>query len=194
MSNYSILFKEELDYIIKSFKEKKTYSQIGKQLGKTPQYVKNEINRYIKEKNHSGTSIYKLSKEFDLPLDKIKNIIDETKMTDINYLEKEKVTQIYELLKSKKKYAEIASMLNTSKDTVVLYFKRNINEQINNGVSKEEISKQYSIKNTQIDKLIGKPKTVIKIKKKSKIELLEEENKKLKEVIKNLKKEKKIFK
>ena len=103
-------------------------------------------------------------------------------------MEKNKVDKICELLKTKKKYVEIAKILDTSKDTVLLYFKRNLNEQISKGTSCEELSELYCIKNTCIQKLIDKPKFVLKIKKKTKVELLEEENKNLKEIIKNLRK------
>lgn len=181
----NILFKEELDYIIKSFKNKKKYSQIAKELNRTTPFIKNEINKYIKEKHHEGTSIYKLSKEFDIPLEKIKEIVDNTKITDISYLEKNKAEEIINLLKSKRKYNEIAKNLDTNKDTVVLYFKRKINEQVKNGTQKDEIKKTFNLSDSQIDKLLN-----IKHKKinKSEIETLREENKKLKEYIELLKK------
>lgn len=183
-----ILLKEELDFIIKSLKYKKNFSYIGKQLNRSPINIKNEFNKYLKETNHNGTSLYTLSKEFNIPLEKIKNVVENTKLNDFNYLEKNKVDKICELLKTKKKYVEIAKILDTSKDTVLLYFKRNLNEQISKGTSCEELSELYCIKNTCIQKLIDKPKFVLKIKKKTKVELLEEENKNLKEIIKNLRK------
>ena len=113
MSANNILYKEELDFIIQSFKNNKKYSDIGKQLNRTTLFVKNEINKYIKENYRNGKSIYKLSKEFNIPMEKIKDIVENTKITDITYLEKDKVEQIVNLIKSKKKYSEIAKNLDT---------------------------------------------------------------------------------
>ncbi len=185
----NILIKEELDTIIKLYKNNKSYSQIGKELKRSPINIKNEINKYIKHLNHSGTSIYKLSKDFDMPLEKIKKIIDDTKLNETEYLEKEKMERMIELLKSKKKYGEVAKNLDTTKDTIILYFKRNIKEQIDSGVKKEELTKMYGLKNDQMDKLIGNKLVGDKkiTKKKSELELLKEENNKLKMEIKKLK-------
>lgn len=185
----NILIKEELDTIIKLYKNNKSYSQIGKELKRSPINIKNEINKYIKHLNHSGTSIYKLSKDFNMPLEKIKKIIDDTKLNETEYLEKEKMERMIELLKSKKKYGEVAKNLDTTKDTIILYFKRNIKEQIDSGVKKEELTKMYGLKNDQMDKLIGDKLVGDKkiTKKKSELELLKEENNKLKMEIKKLK-------
>lgn len=186
MTNTFLLLKEEQDKIISMFKNNKTYSQIGKEFGRSAINIKNEINKYIKEQNHNGCSIYKLSKEFNLSLDKIKEIIDSTKLNDINYLEKHKMDKIIQLLKSTKKYNEVAKSVDTTKDTVVLYFKRIIKEKLNSGISKDEISKIFNISDNQIDKFIEKKN----IKKKvSDLQLLKEENNNLKNELDKLRKQ-----
>lgn len=183
----NILFKEELDYIIESFKNKKKYSEIGKNINRSTLFIKNEINKYIKDKHNDGHSIYKLSKEFNIPLDKIKDIIDNTKINDINYLEKNKAEQILELLKSKKKYNDIAKNLDTTKDTIVLYCKRKVNEEINKGQSKIGLAKLYNLTDSQVENLICIKKKNIAIKK-TQVQELKDENAKLKKYIELLEK------
>lgn len=165
--NKYIFYKEELDYILDNYKKGVKLNVIAKHLNRTTVQIKKELYGYIKEQHHNGLPIYTLSKEYRLTLDNIKEIIDITKLSDITYMAKKDVDHIAELLKSKKKYCEIAKSMNVSKDTILLYHNR-------------------YIKDHNADSNIS---TKIKItKRKSKMELLEEENQRLKQELENIKK------
>jgi len=177
--NKNIFYKEELDYILDNYKKGAKLNVIGKELKRTGIQVKKELCGYIKELHHNGSPIYTLSKEYKLSLENIKEIIDTTKLSDQTYLTRKDVVTIAEHLKSKKKYCEIAKMMNASKDTIQLYHKRYIQDNSTEKVVPEKDDKTSDNNNV---KKPGKPK------KKSKLEVLEEENKMLRQELDILKK------